>query len=254
MSTATPARPKVSLVKKEKEAPPTIEETVAAAAAKRQTDSLALVLSRNEFYRRNLHRVIKIMVFQAIVIILTSMFISSLGRYTSSRDYFFPVRNDNSRIVEKPLSDPIYTDEQIIEWAEKAVTKTLTFAYYDHALRLQESRNFFTIKGWATFNKALYDAQILERMNAIKSETIKGRDKMLVSTIKPGTRAILKQKGVLGFSFSWQVEMQVNAAYKEKDRETGEAWRVNVLIIRSWFMDSREGIGIDQIVATKATQ
>jgi hypothetical protein len=254
MSTATPSRPKVSLVKKTEAKAPTAEATVAVAAAKRQSDGLALVFARNEFYVRNSKRMLVVVFSQAILIIILILLYSSLGNYLSSRDYFFPVRNDNTRIIEKSLADPIYTDAQIIEWSEKAVTRTLTFGYYDHALRLQESRNFFTTKGWATFNQALMSAQILERMNALQSETVKGRNKVLIASIKPGTRAVIRQKGVLGWSHSWQVELQVNAAYKEKDRETGESWRVVILIVRTPFMDSRDGIGIDQIVATKASQ
>jgi hypothetical protein len=247
---AASSRPKVSLTKKGEG-----NEPRAAAPAPAPTpgrvDAMALILSRNDFYQVNAERALLIVLGQFVLIAALVAVILRLFDFTNSRDYYFPVRTDNTLILEKSLADPVYTDEQIKAWAEKAVTRTLTFGYYDHLLRLQNSRIYFTTKGWATFTQALTDAQILERMNAVHSEAVQGRNMVLASTLRGGRRAVISNQGIIGWYYTWQVELRINAAFLEDDKQTSAPWKVNILIIRVPAAESREGIGIDQLVAMK---
>lgn len=249
MTASAPAPARVSLAKKG-EAGATKPAT--AAPAPGRVDALALVLARNDFYQTNAERTLLIVLGQIVLIASLIAVIVRLFDFTDSRDYFFPVQNDNTLILERPLSEPVFSDEQIRAWAERAVTRTLTFGYYDHLLRLQNSRIYFTNRGWATFMQALADAQILERINAVKSDQIIGRNMVVTTSMRGGRRATITNQGVLGWYYSWQVELQINAAFLEGNLQTSTPWRVQVLIVRVPAMESREGIGIDQLVATRA--
>ncbi len=254
MSSSGSSGGKVVLDKQTNPASPAAAAAQAAPLPASRADGLALILARNGFYRTGLQRMTIVVTGQAVIIILLILNIFQMLSYTGSKDYFFPIRDDNSLIVEKPLWDPLYTDAEITAWAEKAVTRSLTFGYYDHSLRLQDSRSFFTLAGWTSFTNALSAAQILERINAVENPTILGRNRVMLATIRSNSITKIVGKGFDGYTYAWQVDVQINVSLKEVDRETNEPWKVTLMIVRTPSMDSRDSIGINQILAVKATQ
>jgi len=250
MSTS-PASPRVTLAKTGGS-----DEATAALppAPTRRTDGLGVVMSRNDFYQSNAERMLIIVVGQAILIAALVVVLFKLMSFTDSRDYFFPIQNDNTLILERPLSEPVFTDDQIKDWAENAVTRTFTFGYYDHLMRLQNSRIYFTTNGWASLTKAMTDVQLLERMGAVKSDRINASDMVMDSRMYGNSRPIIKQQGLMGNYYVWQVELRLLAVFRTYTGQVTSPWKVDILIRRIPAMESRDGIGIDQLVAEEYKQ
>ena len=214
-----------------------------------RVDGLALLMLRNGFYNNNMQKLTYVMIGQFIMIGILIFTTVKMMEFTDSRDYYFPVQTDNSLITERPLSEPVFTDEQITEWAEQAVTNTMTFGYYDHLIRLQESRRFFTTPGWASFTKALSDAKFLASIGAETDVVVKGARQVVSSRVRPGERARITKKGINGLRYTWVVELIIDVGMYERSRQVRFPWRVELIINRQPAMESRDGIGINQFVA-----
>lgn len=219
------------------------------AAPAHRVDGLALLMLRNGFYANNMQKLMYVMVGQLIIIAILIATTNKMLEFTDSRDYYFPVQTDNSLIVERPLTEPVFTDEQIVDWAEQAVTNTMTFGYYDHLIRLQDSRRFFTTPGWASFTKALSDAKFLAVIGAESDPVIRGNRQVVASSVRPGERARITKKGISSLRYTWVVEMIIDVGMYERSRQVRFPWRVELIINRQPAMESREGIGINQFVA-----
>lgn len=254
---------KVSLAKKEDaaDAPPARETAPASrpASASKAPDStrpdgLTLVIARNSFYAANAAKMMQIFLGQLLIIAVMCTVIYKLMDYTDSRDHFFPAQSDNTLILERPLSEPVYSNEQVRAWVENAVTHTMTFGFYDHLLRLQSSRNYFTTEGWAAFTKAMSDAQIFERIGAVSSKTIKGNPQVVVARLRSGDRAKIVQAGVAGGRYTWKLELNIDITFNDRAVQSRFTWKVDVTVSRLPTMESREGIGISQMIATAVVQ
>lgn len=248
---------KISLAKNEAPMPE-------AAAAKPQPenapantsriDGLTLVIARNSFYTANSQKMIKIFLGQLLVIGTMILVIVKLLDFTDSRDHFFPVQTDNTLILERPLTEPVYSNEQIRSWVENAVTRTMTFGFYDHLMRMQQSRNYFTTAGWASFTSALTSAKTLEFIGAVESATMRPTPKVITAQLRSGDRATITQAGILNGRYSWKVALNIDVVYNTASTQTRSTWKVEVLVTRMQAMESREGIGIEQLIAEKPDQ
>jgi len=256
---------KVSLTKKEATTPPpaTAETGSPAAPAIRspgasqtptqKIDGLTLIIARNSFYLVNNKKMMQVFLGQFVLIFVMIAVIVKLLDFTDSRDHFFPAQADNTPIIERPLSEPVFSNEQIRSWVENAITRTMTFGFYDHLLRMQTSRSFFTTSGWASFTKALETARIFETIGA--TEGGNRTNKQVVSArLRSGDRATIVQSGIMRGRYSWKVNLNIDVTFSNRSTQTRHTWHVELLVTRLPTMESREGIGISQIIATAQAQ
>lgn len=249
--TATPAPPpKISLSKKGADQP--AQQAGPPATAK--VDGLALIMGRNAFYQHNYKTILYIVLGQVAVILTLLTMLLKLLDFTAARDYYFPMRENNEVIQELPLSEPLLTDAQIRDWAEEAVTHTLTFGYYDHLIRLQNSRAYFTTPGWADFTNALDEAKVLSTIGALGVEDASEQRKVVVTTLRPGTRAEIVEQGLNGYRYEWHVKMTIDLSFYDTKQQYRQSWKVDLRIMRVRAMASRFGIGIHQLLAESSLE
>ena len=249
--TSTPApAPKISLSKKGADQP--AQQAAPPAAAK--VDGLALIMGRNAFYQHNYKTILYIVLGQIAVILTLLIMLLKLLDFTAARDYYFPMRENNEVIQELPLSEPLLTGAQIRDWADEAVTHPLTFGYYAHPLRLQNSRAYFTTPGWADFTNALDEAKVLSTIGAFGVEDASEQPKVVVTTLRPGTRAEIVKQGINGYRYEWHVKMTIDLSFYDTRQQYRQSWKVDLRIMRVRAMASRFGIGIHQLLAESSLE
>jgi hypothetical protein len=215
-------------------------------------DGLTFVIARNAFYLINGQKMMMVLIGQFFLIMAMIAVIIKLTDFTDSRDHFFPAQTDNTIIVEKPLFEPVYSEDQIRTWVENSVTRTLTFGFYDHLIRLQDSRIYFTRDGWASFTKAMNDAEIFERIGAVKSSTVVGVNQVVSAKLRPGEKPTITAQGILRGRYTWKVSLLLDVTFNNKAVESRFTWAIDTVVTRLPLMESREGIGISQLVARTA--
>jgi len=124
----------------------------------------------------------------------------------------------------------------------------MTFGFYDHLLRLQQSRNFFTTEGWAGFTEAMDQSRLFELIGAVPS-TNKSPPQVVTARLRSGDRAVITQVGVLGGRYTWKLELPLDIALTSRSTQTRNTWKFEVTVSRLPTMESREAIGISQLIA-----
>lgn len=249
------AKKPVSLKKQEPAGAPAAAEAkpvAPVAAPTSRGDGLVLIMARNQFYSSQAQNMLMVVLAQFAILLLMIFITVRMFEFTGAHDYYFPVNDDNSLLLEQPLTTPIFSDADILKWAENAVTDTMTFGYYDHLTRLQHARNYFTVKGWSTFTNALESAGVLATINAIESPTTKGVDMVISSQLRPNTKAVLTKQGVWGGRHFWTIQMEIGVNYQRGPLQTLMPWQVEIDVIRLPATESRDGVGIERIIATSS--
>ncbi len=264
-----PPRRPVSLEKKPKGAPAALPfsmtgASVATPQAKKnptltpsgqgKVDPLVLVMARNSFYNANAQNLLKVAIAQFVMIVIMVSVLVRIFIFTASRDYYFPIQTNNSLILERPLYEPLMSDEDILIWTEDALRATFTFGSYDYLTRLQDARAYYTTKGWATFTKALTDSNILALINAKPSPTVVGTDQVVTFSIHPGTAPQITKRGVLDGRYVWEVHAEIDVTLQDSKQQSRFSWESISLIERQPTMSSRFGIGISSMVVRKPKQ
>lgn len=224
----------------------------AAQATGGKADGLTLIIARNAFYAASSKTMLKVFLGQLVLIAVMVGVIVKLLDFTDSQDHFFPVQADNTLILERPLSEPVYSNDQIRSWVENAVTHTMTFGFYDHLMRLQQSRMFFTTQGWASFTKALDEAQIFKRIGANSESSPMQNKQVVVARLRSGDRATIVDSGRLHGSYTWKVDLNIDILFNTATTQARFTWKVHTTVTRLPAMESREGIGISQLIAEAA--
>ena len=219
-----------------------------AANAVSKVDGLALVVARNSFYQQHFYKILYLVIAQVLAIVAMAAVLFRLFDFTASRDYYFPISDDNQLVVERALYEPVFSDDEIKDWVQDAVTTTMTFGYYDYTMRWQDSRTFFTPQGWEKFTKAMDDIKWLERIGAIG----KGGDGQVVAArLRPGYRPEIKRQGILNGRYVWELTMPVDVSLHTEETEQRFSWTVDVRVVRMKTVNSRYNCGIDWLVAER---
>ena len=207
----------------------------AHAAAEDRRDALETVINRNAFYQDGYRRLLQVAGLQLLIIIAL---IGALGMFfiTNQPRYRFFATTSDGRIIDiVPLNNPYRKD--VVAWASQAATESMTFAFHDYRMRLQNSSKYFTSRGWDTFVDALNKARIIETMDK-RQLNIKGT---------PGAAPQIVRQGVVDGVYQWVLKMPYKIEYlgagEVPQATTGD---LTFVVQRVPNLENPDGIGIDQ--------
>lgn len=214
-----------------------VEAKMAAAhaAAEQRRDAVETVVTRNAFYQDGYRRLLKVAMLQLLVILVLIGALVAFFMLNQPRYRFFATTSDGRIIDIVPLDTPYRND--VVAWASQAATESMTFAYHDYRMRLQNSSKFFTSRGWDTYVDALNKARIIETMEK-RQLNIKGT---------PGAAPQIVRQGVVDGVYQWVLKMP----YKIEYLGTGDVPQATVgdltlVVQRVPNLENPDGIGIDQ--------
>lgn len=198
-------------------------------------DAMQTIFTRNAFYHDGYRLLLKVAMIQLLVIAaliaaLIGFFVLSEPRYR-----FFATTSDGRIIDIVPLENPYRND--VVAWASQAATESMTFAYHDYRMRLQNSSKFFSTRGWDTFVEALNKARIIETMEK-RQLNIKGT---------PGGAPQIIRQGVVDGVYQWVMQMPYTIRYLGSGEVPQPTTGTLTLVVqRVSNLENPEGIGIDQ--------
>ncbi len=165
-------------------------------------NSVELVLLRNSFYRDYYYRalialLLMLCVNGALVAVLTNKLLHP------PPPQYFPVTANGRIITLHSLSDPVFSNRFIIQWATKAAISVYQLDFIHWRDQLQEASNYFSPQGWAWFISALKESNNLK--------TIKDQEMVSTATIT-GAPEMLNQ-GVVDGKYEWKLKMPLLITY-----------------------------------------
>ncbi len=209
-------------------------------------DALVSVILRNSFYRRQYFLALGAFVLSILTIIILSFVLVYVIRHRSEPLYF---ATDNvGRLIEiAPVNKPNMSLDEVKAWTVRAVERATSYDYVNYRRQMQEMQNYFTTYGWRTYMAAL---NANGNLNALKRRRMIYLSKV-VDTPKLDIEGDLDG----AYSYKFKMQMLLTTLQPPYDDTTSQlyAWNVSVIVQRQPILQSKDGLGILQLVIVAAT-
>jgi intracellular multiplication protein IcmL len=210
-------------------------------------EALALVFSRNTFYKRMHYLTLAAFGLALIVIIFLGSVLTFLLRNPTQPIYF---ETDNvSRLIKViPVNTPNMTKEDVIAWTTEAVEAAYSYNFINFRAQLQSAQKYFTNYGWRTYMKEL-----------VRSNNLVGiRERKFIGIAKVIDTKELTE-GILSGAYAWKFQMLVYATYLQPPNYDDVTKISNPLVVtsivqRQPVLQGYKGLGILQMIGDWATR
>ncbi len=204
------------------------------------TSGLGTVVIRNEFYRDGYRSLLKMALIQSIVILGLIGAIYYTIKVNQPVNYYFATTEDGRLIPMVPLSQPNLSAPSLMSWVAQAATEVMTFGFNDYRRRLQESSRNFTKRGWESFTQALQRSRIIEMVEVNQQ----------IITAAPKGAPVMQSEGLVAGRYQWVVQIPLILTYMSGAKTYNAGLLVTVVIVRIPRLESPNGIGIEQWIAS----
>lgn len=201
---------------------------------------LGTVIVRNEFYRDGYRALLKLVILLTLIIGILVVSILGIVNSRKPENRYFATTEDGRLIPMVALSQPNLSTPALLSWAAQAATEVMTFGFNDYRRRLQESSRNFTRTGWESFTTALNQSGMIDAIEK----------KRQVVTAVPAGAPILESESLVAGRYQWVVQMPMKLSYQAGSERRTRSILVRIVIVRVPRLESSNGVGIDQWIAT----
>ncbi len=197
-------------------------------------DALEAIKLRNNFYRDSYRKVISAILLLVVANLILGGVIAYIVTHRPTPEYFATTADGKiTRLY--PLSRPVLSTSELLEWATRAATSANTYNFVNYRKELQDASMYFTPTGWKEYQQALKSSRNLETVIA---------KKLTVSAVPTGAPIILDQ-GVIAGVYKWKVQLPLLITYESASTKITQPTLVTMLITRVSTLEVPKGIAID---------
>ncbi len=206
-------------------------------------DALELIMLRNQFYRDNYRRAVLTLLLVFLIDCALGFVVIYRATHPPEPQYF--AATDDGRIIGvHPLSDPVVSDDYVLQWTTNAVAQTFALDYVHWRDQLQSVADYFTGDGWKWFLQALQGTNNLKTLvdlQMVSSATITGAPQLL-------------EHAVLDGRYAWKISIPILITYASASKTFNLPATVTVLVLRVPLTEAPARIAINNfIVATSGS-
>ncbi|MBB4000101.1 type IVB secretion system apparatus protein IcmL/DotI [Aureimonas pseudogalii] len=140
-----------------------------------------------------------------------------------------------------PLDRPHMSSADVLNFAVRAVSNSLTYSFDNYRAQFQESQQFFSQPdGWNSFVDAVSKSKALDLVR-------NGRFNSFATV--PQTPVIVRQGTNASGSYEWIVQMPIRITYQSASEVSGQSNMVTVRLTRLPTYETPYGIAISQFNA-----
>ena len=206
----------------------------------RSIRGLGAVLIRNEFYRDGYRVLQSIAIMQSMIIcglVLTMLYVVHISK---AENRYFATTEDGRLVPMVALTEPNLSTPALTSWVAQAATEVMTFGFHDYRRRLQEASRNFTRTGWESFTKAMERAKIIELVESQQQAV----------TAAPDSAPVVVSEGMRMGRYQWVVQVPLTVNYQSSAGSRTDKLLIQMLVVRVPRLESPNGVGIEQWVAS----
>ncbi len=192
--------------------------------------------------RRDKYRIaVKWLVIMSVITVVLSAILTSMFVFkVNEKANYYASTTTGYVIPLHPLSEPVVTQQYLLQWAELATRKAYNLDFINYQKQLQGAKAYFTPGGWNQFNAALKKASLLDTVI----------DKKLnMSAVVSGTPVILA-KAVVHGRFTWRIQLPILVTFVSASSHSQSQVLVTMNIQRIPTLDAAKGIQISSFDAS----
>lgn len=201
-------------------------------------EGLKLIILRNAFYRDSYRRVV-IALFVVLGINCILGFMIFYKWTNPPTPQYFATTADGRIIMLHKLTDPVVTDDFIVQWATNAVRGAFSLDYIHWREQLEQAANNFTPEGWKYFLNSLRNSNNLKTLTSLK----------MVSNVTVTAAPQVVEKEIVGGHFAWKVEMPLLITYESAEHTIHMPVNVTLIVIRMPVQNYPQRVAINNFLA-----
>lgn len=200
-------------------------------------EGVTLVLMRNAFYRDNYRRA----VFALMIVFFINIALASaiIYRYLNPPSPQYFAANSQYQLIKwHPLSDPVVSNNFVLQWVTTAVLAAFSLDYIHWRQQLQTASNYFTPSGWYWFLSAFKKSgnlQTLVSLNMVSNATV---------TAAP----VVQYQAVLSGRYVWRIQIPIMVTYTNGTKTINQPMKVTLIVERVPVQESPDRIAINQFL------
>ncbi|MDF1761008.1 MAG: type IVB secretion system apparatus protein IcmL/DotI [Coxiellaceae bacterium] len=200
--------------------------------------ALKLVLFRNAFYRDGYKRLLfALLLLIAIDALLAFGIFYSYTHPPMPR--YFATTPDGRLITIHPLSDPVLSDQQVLQWVATAVRRIYQRDFVHWKAQLQQVQGDFTVQGWRNYIAALRQSDNLRTVTNLK----------MVSSANITGAPVITEKEVISGTYAWKIVVPVDVKYQNSGTKTiDQALEITMVVLRVPVQDDPDRIAINNFI------
>ena len=211
----------------------------AATPARSRAGGLESVVTRNEFYRDKF-RVMAGALPVLVVALLVSIGLNFVLATRKPQERYFSV-DPAGRITKiVALTEPYVTDSYITSWVTEKVSRAYSMDPQNFRRQVSDLEPFFTPEGHQQYIDSLQSSGTIDVMTK----------NLLIMTGVPTGAPIVVERGEANGLFFWRVQVPMMVEFRSSTKSAQKRRLVTVTVVRRQTIESPEGIGISQFVAT----
>lgn len=195
-------------------------------------------LARNALSRQRYEFVMKVTSGFVILSIILAVSIVYLATRPVQQRFF--TTNSQGAIREiLALNKPIASEEEVLNWATQAVTKSYSMSFANYGQQLNDLKPSFTDAGWRGYEQALQRAGFLDSM--LKNQ--------YVTSAVPRKAPVVVARGVVNGVFGWRLQIPLIVTFTSANANSSQEINVEVTVVRRDETENPSGLGIAQILS-----
>lgn len=198
---------------------------------------LETILLRNAFYRDNYKRavLVTLLLFAVNCVLLWGIFYKMTH---PPKPQYFAATADGRILNTHPLSDPVVTDNFVVQWTAKQVRAAFSQDYLHWREQLQDVSGSFTPDGWRYFLESMKKSN---NLNTLVS-------KKMVANAEITSAPEIVQKAIVSGHFAWKIKMPILVTYTNGRDTIPLPLDVTVIVLRVPVQDYPQRIAINNFL------
>lgn len=202
-------------------------------------ESLELVRLRNNFYRDNYRRVMKLLLIMSLVMVILVLTMAYLFTHRPEPKYF--ATTQSGRVLQLvPLSAPMLSTEALLSWASQVAMGSYTYNFANYRQKMQMQENNFTSDAWQQFLVQLKDSGNLQAVDLRKIN---------VSAVVSGAPVVVSQ-GMLDGRYVWKVQVPLLVTFVSASDRFQKNYMVTMVIVRVSTVQNQNGVAVAQFIVS----
>lgn len=211
-----------------------------------QTNALS-TLQRFKFYKDGYMLSLGILFFTIISVITAGYFLFYSAFLYKAPNTYLPVNEQEQLLDAIPLSQSIYTDNEIRQFATDALNKLTDYNYVTvNSTYFTDIRDLFTKTGFKNYKEQFENSPEIKMVKTnyfvVSSNIV--TDARLPKDANKALRAKSRK-------YVWVVELTSNRVYQNSNGFTYTNYKTRMIIIRTPRSENKKGIAIHSIVNEK---
>lgn len=202
-------------------------------------ESLELVRLRNNFYRDNYRRVMKLLLVMSLALVILVLTMAYLFTHRPEPKYF--ATTQSGRVLELvPLSNPMLSTEALLNWASQVAMGSYTYNFANYRQKIQMQENNFTSDAWQQFLLQLKQSGNIDAVD---------QRKINVSAVVSGSPVVVYQ-GMLDGRYAWKVQVPLLVTFVSASDHFQKNYMVTMVVVRISTVQNQNGVAVAQFIVS----